>query len=486
MTKQHNDRGCTPPNAVAEVAAAEVAVAEVAVAEVAAAVDSWRRPDARLPTDCEHLALQKGVLLVSPGHAVFCPLSLVESEAVQRVSTGEPPLDELGEPLLGRLSEHGFFDAPREPEPDPPTVQLQLTNDCNLDCSYCCTNSGKPRAEEVGLADLIALVEQLDEAFGGPIRVAMLGGEPLLVPWAMELGHVVLSHGHELTLFTNGLPLCDEAVAAQVAELVHAGAELRVSLGGPNRVSCDELSRAERFDRVVQGLTQLAAHDARATVDLMLMPQNATEVARDWQRLREQLPESTPVTLGVLYRAGREVGEHLFPSVNALEGALNEVTFGAGERIATAERKPVTHRREGCGCALGNHLHLRSDGALFTCFKMEERVGHLRDGDFAAAVRRLRETPHPAHTLELCRDCALRTLCGGGCRAENYLYTGDADTPICGPWRLQVVAELLAEQQVDAVDWPAHHLHEEALRRGVDAPETLTPLRQSSHLLDVD
>ncbi len=105
--------------------------------------------------------------------------------------------------------------------------------------------------------------------------------------------------------------------------------------------------------------------------------------------------------------------------------------------------------------------------------------------DGAAAVRRLRETPHPARTLELCRDCALRTLCGGGCRAENYLYIGDADTPICRPWRLQVGAQLLALQQVNAVDWPAHHLYEEARRRGIDAPEALTPLRQSSHLLDV-
>jgi hypothetical protein len=117
---------------------------------------------------------------------------------------------------------------------------------------------------------------------------------------------------------------------------------------------------------------------------------------------------------------------------------------------------------------------------------MEERVGHLQDGDFTAAVQRLRTQPHPARALELCRDCALRTLCGGGCRAENYLYTGDADTPICGPWRVQVTAELLAEQQVDAVDWPAHHLHAEARRRSIDAPESITPLRQSSHLVDID
>ncbi len=446
---------------------------------------SPREADARLPVDCEVVALREGLLLVSPGHAVFCPLSERGWDWVRSVLAGEAPLSSLESPLHQRLVCHGFLGPPREPEEDPPSVQLQLTNECNLACSYCCTNSGQARTAEVGFGELAGVVEQLHEAFDGPIRVAILGGEPLLVEWATELGHLVLSGGHELTLFTNGLPLAEEAMAERVAALVRAGAELRVSLGGPNRSSCDELSGAERYDRVLAGLTLLDRYGARATVDLMFMPQNVADVARDWQRLRQQLPADTPVTLGVLYRAGREVGEHQFPSAEALEAALDQVAFGAGARIAKAERKAVAHRREGCGCALGNHVHVRSDGALFTCFKMEERVGHLREAGFVEAVRRLREAPHPARDLALCRDCALRTLCGGGCRAENYLYTGDADTPVCGGWRVQVTAELLAEQQVDAVNWPAAHLHAEARRRGIEAPEALIPLRPSSHLLDL-
>jgi radical SAM protein with 4Fe4S-binding SPASM domain len=447
-------------------------------------VDLFSQAQACLPSDCETIELRDGLLMVSPGHAVFCPLAAAEWKAVQKVLSGHSTLAILSESLLQKLSTHGFFGPPREQEKDPPSVQLQLTNDCNLACSYCCTNSGKPRAEEVGFDEFCAVIERLEEAFGEPVRVALLGGEPLLVQWATDLGHRVLRYGHELTLFTNGLLLCDDAIATRVAELVHAGAELRVSLGGPNQPICDELSRGERFERVLHGLEQLARHDARATLDLMLMPQNASAVARDWRRLQQLLPAGTEVALGVLYRSGREEGAHLFTSAATLEAALCDVSFGAGVRVAASELKSTTHRREGCGCALGNHLHVRSDGALFTCFKMEERVGHLRKTDFVEAVRRHRETPHPAVALELCRDCVLRTLCGGGCRAENFLYTGDADTPACGPWRVQVMAELLAEEQTAVVDWPVHHLCEEARRRGIDAPTTLTPVRRSSHLVD--
>jgi radical SAM protein with 4Fe4S-binding SPASM domain len=164
-----------------------------------------------------------------------------------------------------------------------------------------------------------------------------------------------------------------------------------------------------------------------------------------------------------------------------MEAALDRVALEAGETIAAPRRAPVAFRREGCGCALGHHLHLRSDGALFSCFKMEEPVGHLRGGGFAAAVASVREAPHPAAALSACRDCPLRTLCGGGCRSENLLLTGDVDVPACGPWRPAVIAALLAEHHVTALHWPAPHLLAEAHRRGIPAPERLALARPSLH-----
>jgi len=133
---------------------------------------------------------------------------------------------------------------------------------------------------------------------------------------------------------------------------------------------------------------------------------------------------------------------------------------------------------------MGNHLHVRSDGRLFNCFKMEEHVGDLAQQDFVETARQVRARPHPARALAACADCALATLCGGGCRSDNLLYTGDADLPPCGPWRVRLMSELLAEERVTAVDWPVHHLLAEAHARGIDAPSHIEPVRQSRHLLE--
>ncbi|MBI4858841.1 MAG: SPASM domain-containing protein [Candidatus Riflebacteria bacterium] len=269
-----------------------------------------------------------------------------------------------------------------------------------------------------------------------------------------------------------------------MAGLTRRGAEVRVSLAGPTAATCDGVSRATRFDVAVRGVNQLLGLGGSAIVDLMLVPQHADEVVARFGELRSRFPRGTKITLGLLYVSGRETGEHMFESRSRLEELLDRVAFEAGEAIAAPRRSPLADRREACTCALGHHLHVRSDGALFTCFKMEEQVGHLGQTGFSRTVEMVRAAPRPARSLRFCAGCPLATLCGGGCRAENLQYTGDADVPVCGPWRLRVLSELLAEDRVTALEWPAVHLLTEARERGIDGPSRLVPALPSRHLLD--
>jgi radical SAM protein with 4Fe4S-binding SPASM domain len=437
------------------------------------------------PRDCTLLPVSNGMLLVSREHAVFCRIPSSQVDAVRAVVIGKVSLSALSAATRDDLERHGFFGPPRRPKPDSPTVQLQLTNACNLACSYCCTNSGGPRAKEVCFEDMLSVVRQIPDVLGARTSVALLGGEPFLVPWAADLASEIVRLGLPLTIFTNGVLLADDDLAEKTARLVEKGAQVRVSLGGPSTESCDALSGAARFDAALLGVHKLVAFGGRATVDLMFMPQHVDAISRELPRLRERLPPNVPIAFGILYMSGREVGEHLFESRSELEAALDRVAFEAGVAVSAQRTSPVTYRREGCGCALGQHVHVRSDGALFNCFKMEEKVGHLDALGFAAAAMSVRENPHRAADLPTCADCPLATLCGGGCRSENLLYTGDADEPPCGPWRIRVISELLAEDRVTAVEWPVAFLLWEARLRGIETPADLAPRKMSRHLIDV-
>jgi len=445
----------------------------------------------RIPADAVLLPLGEGRLLVSPGHAVFCRIAAADVAGVEQVLAAGGELAAALEggavptELLAALDRHGFFGPPRPPEDDPPTVGLQLTNACDSACTYCCTNSGDARVAEVTFERMCAVVDQIEDALGSRARVALLGGEPLLVPWATELAARVLDRGLALTLFSNGMVLARApTLAARVAALARRGMEVRISLPGPNADRCDGAAGVPRFDLALEGLHALHRAGGSAIVDLMLLPEDVDALVADLPALRRRLPPDTTLTFGVIYRGGRETGDHIFDSAAALEAALDRVAFEAGEAIPAPEPSPLAFRREGCDCVLGQSINVRSDGALFGCFKMEERLGHLDRLSIGEAVRQLREAPQRATSLPRCADCPLATLCGGGCRSENLLLTGVADEPVCDTWRVRVLCELLAEDRVAALHWPTEHLLAEAHRRGISAPAALTPQRPSTHLAD--
>ncbi len=438
-----------------------------------------------LPPDCVLLPISNGKLLVSPSHAVFCRVHPDEVTAVQAIIAKKSPVGSLSQTTQLALKRHGFFHPPRQAKSDSSTVQLQITNACNLACSYCCTNSQKRRKQEVTFEQLVQVVHQIPDALGTGTAVSILGGEPLLVPWAFDLASEIVELGLPLTIFTNGVPLANDVLAAKTAQLVDKGVRVHVSLAGPTAESCDTISGNHRFAAALRGINNLAAFGAQLTVDIMLMPQNAEAIARELHQLRRQLPPNTAVTLGVLYMSGRETGQNLFASRSELDAALDRIAFEAGVAIPSARTSPVMHRREGCNCALGKHIHVRSDGALFNCFKMEEKVGDLAMTEFTEAVQINRSQPHRASDLPTCADCPFNTLCGGGCRSENLLYTGNPDEPLCGPWRVRVLSELLAEDRVTAVDWTIPFLLQEARNRGIETPDNLSPKNISRHLVDV-
>jgi radical SAM protein with 4Fe4S-binding SPASM domain len=288
----------------------------------------------------------------------------------------------------------------------------------------------------------------------------------------------------KLTIYSNGLVLFDnDEMLNDVAELTKKGAKMRVSLASAAADSCDALSGEERFERVVRTLQKLAERGGNADVDIMLMPQNAKEMSMEFRRLKKQLPCNFKVSIGVLYLSGREKGEHLFPSNEALEQALTDISFEAGEQIDAPVPSPVIPRRDGCDCAVGLNLNVRSDGSLFPCFKMEERIGHISELSVEEALKYIRDNSHPATGLKTCKNCPLNTICGGGCRSDNFLHTGSGE-PLCAPWRVRVLSEMLADDRIEVVNWSVNHLYAEAKKRDIPVPDSLPETFASRHCLD--
>ncbi len=443
-----------------------------------------QHPFDALPPDARMHGVSHGALLVSRDCALFCHVPTEQIAYVQAAIDGRCTPSELPDEIREALIRHGFATGPRPSAEARHSVQLQLTNDCNLHCEYCCTNSGKARPREVGHIEFVQVVDDARAALGKDTEFGILGGEPFLVSWAIDLIEYITKRGSPLTVFSNGTNLTDVTLCNRLAAVMQRGTELRISLAGVTPALCDSLSGAARFESAMKAIHALAERGAMPQVDVMLLPQHVEELTTHLPKLRRQLPKEIPLSFGILYRSGREQGAHVFQSRRQLEEALDRIVFEAGETIRTTAKAPVANRREGCSCALGHHLHVRSDGQLFSCFKMDEPIGNLGQQSFAEVASQRR--PRPALTLPVCADCSLNTLCGGGCRSENHRYSGNPDEPICGEWRKRVCYELLAEDLPSALEWPVEHLLAEAKERNIPAPTLEELLTVQSQSLRID
>ena len=114
-----------------------------------------------------------------------------------------------------------------------PTLDVDLVNHCNLNCTCCCHYSPIAEPGFLSLDDyerdlvLLAKVEGVEEFFDA---ICLMGGEPLLHPLLADIVRLTRTHLPKMTirLVTNGLLLGDASTTVWGA-LRDAGAEILIT-----------------------------------------------------------------------------------------------------------------------------------------------------------------------------------------------------------------------------------------------------------------
>lgn len=130
---------------------------------------------------------------------------------------------------------------------------LQVTNRCNMKCSFCdFWPNAAPRSEELSLADYRRLAGELTDL--GRFLISVEGGEPLVRPDLVDILRA-LSKRHLPALFTNGWYVDGDMARA----LFDTGlSTVSVSLDYPDAARHDRKRRlAGAYDRVLRALDHL-------------------------------------------------------------------------------------------------------------------------------------------------------------------------------------------------------------------------------------
>ena len=294
----------------------------------------------------------------------------------------------------------------------PFNVLIQVTNRCNMRCSFCdfWSNSVSPKLE-LKVADYQRIAAEMAKL--GSFLVSVEGGEPLLRPDIVEIV-LAFSARHVPVLYTNGWFVTEEKARG----LFEAGiAQVGVSIDFPDAQRHDAKRRLNGgYDRAWQAIDTLLAHaphgGAQVHVMTVLMKENqqdleallklsaargvghcvtllSTDGFRRGKSADDQMPDATlsAMLLDLWQR---------YPHFRAFRNYLEHM-----DTFITRGTMPTCHAGE-------QSFNIDHVGNVSPCIeRIDSIVGNVRDASLMDIVANLKGLA----SVAACQDCW--TLCRG-------------------------------------------------------------------------
>lgn len=346
------------------------------------------------------------------------------------------------------------------PPPAPPkdfplqALVLNITNQCNLSCTYCyefgadkiATPQGKPKYMTLETAKASVDFLLREAAGRKAVHITFFGGETLMnfpllrevVGYATQRGAAQgCTVGYSLT--TNATLLTDEIIAF----LSDNGIGVTVSMDGP-----PDLQDKRRVYKSGKGSyavieprlrALIANHRTRAITARVTLTEGVTDVIRIYRHLKDDLGFHevgfAPVTSGEqrAYSLDDDGMTSVLDQFHALadewlEHALRGRMHGFSNVSETiGELIQGTNKSHPCGAGIGL-LGVSPSGDLSPCHRFTDAdthsLGHIDSGidqdkrdDFL--------TRGHVGAKYACQSCWARPLCAGGCHHEAFVRYGD-------------------------------------------------------------
>lgn len=340
----------------------------------------------------------------------------------------------------------------------PASLDIDITNRCNLHCSYCSHFSSAGDTDtDLATPEWLQFFDELKEC--AVKEVTLSGGEALLRTDIKEIINGIRDARMRYSILSNGT-LITEELAGFIQNSGRCNS-VQVSIDGPGPESHDIFRGEGSFAKAVAGLKMLLKYKIPSTVRVTIHKYNYTRLEEISRLLLEEvgLPSFSTNSAGYvgLCRQNKDtvqldVDEYSFTIAKLFE--LNRKYHG---RI-TAQAGPLASGRHwlemqqaldqseagfaGCGALVScggvfNKMAVRSDGVLIPCVQLP----HLELGRINRDSLREVWQNHPELTrlrerrstllgdFPFCRDCRFIPYCRGGCPALAYTLTGNENNP---------------------------------------------------------
>lgn len=328
----------------------------------------------------------------------------------------------------------------------PKKMTLMITNECNLQCCHCWTDSfpsaGITQVHLDSVVKIIQVLGQLEVE-----EICLTGGEPLTHPQLFKiLSFACKQPGlKKVCLQTNATLLSDRDIKA-LQSLHYDGLSIQVSIDGARVQTHDHVRGLGSYKRAFHGLKLLAEGGLgkQTIVAFTEMEHNFMELPLLLE-IVDELGVGGLVS-GTLVPGGRAAKTNKIapPRPSQYRDLLSLFHHDAEFRsrytkignIAALEWYLGRLNRTSRGCICAETPYINADGQIFPCVMLPiEKYGvhgvYHRSFDEVLNEAALRWTELPdlyrrrTEELEACKECVGRLHCAGGCMGRAYAAAGD-------------------------------------------------------------
>ena len=302
------------------------------------------------------------------------------------------------------------------------SLQLHITNACNLRCKHCYMFSGEKDSDELTFDEIKEIITEF--ALGGGEEVVFTGGEVLLFPNFRNILEVSKKAGLRNVVMTNGV-LWSKSLAKDCASLIES---VQVSIDGYDEESNSKVRGKGNYNKALQAVENFIEYGIDTQISVTPLFENPDKEVICYVHWAKELldkfgTEKFKIVFNSKLFEGRDikVDDFILEEYGSFIDKIYYGIYGCEPDLNFIEGRKQKQIFDNCG--FGN-LCINSKGDVFFCgrisgIKSYFNVKHTKLGKLLE-LRQKAQKYSNVNNLIPCKDCNLKNICGGGCRLEYF------------------------------------------------------------------
>jgi len=340
----------------------------------------------------------------------------------------------------------------------PKSVDLEITNKCNLRCKYCShfTSAGDV-SQDLPKEDWLQFFEELNRC--AVMSVCISGGEPFYREDLKEVIKGIVQNRMRFNILSNGALITDEMTAFLASTRRCDG--VQVSIDGSVPITHDAFRGQGAFLKAIEGIRHLQKHRLPVTVRVTIHRQNVRDLENIAKLLLEEIglpgfstnsashmglcrrnaeqvqltTEERSIAMKTLLRLTKKYNGRIGASAGPLAEARSWLEM---EKARREGKKNLSNRGYLISCGgVMSKVGVRADGIMVPCGQIPHiELGRINQDNLKNVwqhhpeLKRLRERRTiPLTDFEFCKGCDYINYCAGGCPALAYTFWGEVNHP---------------------------------------------------------